>query len=59
MDMMTRVQILNEAVCISHDANTLGKVWNSTIVNLAINKLYEKLHSLILAIEYVKKKENI
>ena len=29
--MATWVQILAEAVCISHSANTLGKVMNPTI----------------------------
>ena len=31
MDLVTRVQIQNEAVCISHSANTLGKGMNLTI----------------------------
>ena len=35
MDMATRVQILDEAVCISHSANTLEKVMNPNILLLA------------------------
>ena len=31
MNIMNRVQILDEAVCISHNANTLGKGTNLTI----------------------------
>ena len=27
MDMATRVQILDEAICISHNANTLGEMY--------------------------------
>ena len=32
MNLASRVQILAEAVCLSHSANTLGKVMNSTIL---------------------------
>ena len=32
MDLVTRVQILNEAVCISCQANPLGKVMALTIL---------------------------
>ena len=31
MELSIRVQILNEAVCISHCTNTLGKGLNPTI----------------------------
>ena len=31
MKMVTQVQILNEAVCISHSTNTYGKDVNPTI----------------------------
>ena len=33
MDKATRVQILDKAVCISHDAYTLGKGMNLTILS--------------------------
>ena len=36
MDMVTRVQILEEAVCISHHTNTLGKAMNQTILPLTV-----------------------
>ena len=32
MDSVTRVQILNETECISHNVNTLGKGMNATIL---------------------------
>ena len=35
----TRVQILNETVCISHSANILGKGMNPTILPPAIGKI--------------------
>ncbi len=38
MDKETRVQYLEEAVCISHCANTLGKGMNPAILAPAINK---------------------
>ena len=38
MDMATRVQILKEAVCISHSANTLGKGIDQTVLLLAMGK---------------------
>ena len=38
MDKATQVQILDEAICISHSANTLGKGVNSTILPLAIDQ---------------------
>ena len=36
--MATGVQILDEAVCILHSANTLGKGMNPTILSSAISK---------------------
>ena len=38
MDMETRVQILDKAICISHSANTLRKAVNPTILPPAIGK---------------------
>ena len=38
MNMAIRVQILDEAVCISHSANTLGKGMNQTILPPARDK---------------------
>ena len=34
MDTATQVQILNEAVCISHNASTLGKAMHGNILLL-------------------------
>ena len=39
MDMETRVQILDEADCISHSTNTLGKGINPIILPPAMGKL--------------------
>ncbi len=36
---MTQVQILDEADCIFHYINTLGKVMNPIILPLAMDKL--------------------
>ena len=38
MDMVTTVQILDKAVCISHSANTNGKGMNPTILPPAMGK---------------------
>ncbi len=38
VDMVTQVQNLDEAVCISHTVNTLGKGINSTIPPPAMGK---------------------
>ena len=38
MEMATRVQMLDEAVCISHSTNTLDKGMNPTILPLAMVK---------------------
>ena len=38
MDMVNQVQILNEAVCISHCANTLRKGMNPIILSLVMSK---------------------
>ena len=39
IDTVTRVQNLNEDVCISHYANTLGKGMKSTILSPAMDKI--------------------
>ena len=38
MDTATRVQNLNEAVCISHNANNLGKYMDPSILTLSLGK---------------------
>ena len=38
MDTVMQVQILNEAVCISHNPNTLGKNMNPIILPPAMSK---------------------
>ena len=38
MDTANKVQILDEALSISHGANILGKSMNSTILSLTIGK---------------------
>ena len=38
MDTTTRVQILNEDVCISHNANTFGKGVTPAVPPLAMSK---------------------
>ena len=38
MDIVTRVQILDKAVYISHSANTLGKSMNRAILSPAIDR---------------------
>ena len=39
MDMVTQVQTLNEAVCISQSTDTLGKCINTTILSSAMGKI--------------------
>ena len=38
MDIVTQVQILDEAVCISYSTNTIEKDINSTILPTAMGK---------------------
>ena len=38
MELVTRVQILDKAICISHHANTLRKGMNPTILPLVMRK---------------------
>ena len=42
MDMVTWVQILDEADSISYSANTLGKGMNPIILSLALGKIVEQ-----------------
>ena len=58
MDSGTRVQILDEAVCISHSANNLGKSLNPIILPPAVDKLLGRLGSLTLVGWPVLEKEN-
>ena len=48
MDTVTRVQTLDETVCISHSADTFGKGMNPVILPPAIGKYQGRLGSLIL-----------
>ena len=38
MDTVTQIQVLGEAVCISHSTNTIGKSLNPTFLSLIIGK---------------------
>ena len=40
MDTVNRVQVLNETVCISYRANTLGKIYLASHPGLAVRWLY-------------------
>ena len=42
MNTATRVQILDDAVCISHSANTLGKGMNPTILPQAVGNIVDQ-----------------
>ena len=64
MDTVTRVQILDKAICISHSANTLGKSVNPNILPPAMgireytDKTVEQigLFNLVIATGLEKKK---
>ena len=43
MDIATRVQILDEAVCISHSTHNLGKGMNPIIVFPAMGKTVDQI----------------
>ena len=49
MDTAIRILTLDEAVCISHRVNTIGKGMNSAILSSAMGKYRGTLGSLILA----------
>ena len=46
--MVTQVQTLAKAVCISHNANTLRKGTNPTILSLTMGKRHGRLSFVIL-----------
>ena len=58
MHMVTRSQILDEAVCISHDANTLGKGMHLTILLPGMGKIVRQtgLFSLGMATSFGERK---
>ena len=58
MDTATRVQVLDEVVCISHNSNTHGKGINLPILPSAMGKQQSRLGSLILVWRLVKEREN-
>ena len=43
MDMATRVQIPDKAVCVSHNANTLGKGMSPTLFSQAMLKMIRQI----------------
>ena len=47
MDLSTRVQILDKAVCISHSANTLGKGMHPATLPPAMGKYIYTLNIII------------
>ena len=49
---------MDEAVCISHSANTFGKDMNPAILPSVMGKEYDRFSSLILVWQLVKEKEN-
>ena len=55
---MTEVQILDEAVCISHSTNTLGKGVHPTILSPDMGKWSGRLDFLTLVWKPVWEKEN-
>ena len=58
MDMVTRVQTLNEAVCISHGTNTLIKGMRLNILSPGMGKQKVILGPLTFVGQLVKEKEN-
>ena len=48
MDTVNRVQILDEALCISHTVNTLSKGNNPNILPPAMGNQQDKLNSFTL-----------
>ena len=51
MDTVIQVQILNEAVCVSHFSNTLGKSMNPTIFSPAMCKIVGQTGFFILGMD--------
>ena len=58
MDTASRVQILEDAVCILHIANTRGKSINPTIIPPSMGRYWGKLNSLTLSWQPVEEKES-
>ena len=58
MGTVTRVQIQDKAVYISHSANNLAKGMNPTTLFPAMGKLLGRLGSLIMVWQLVEEKEN-
>ena len=54
MNMATRVQILDQAVCISHSTDSLEKGMHPTILYPAINKSKSRVGSLTLVLQLVQ-----
>ena len=51
MDMVSRVQILNEAIWITYSINILGKAMNATILPPAIRKRVKQTELFNLGVE--------
>ena len=47
MDRTTQVQILDEAICISHSTNTLEKTMDPIILPLVMGRLLFNFHTTI------------
>ena len=58
METTTRVQILDQANCISHSTNTLGKGMNPIIFPPAMGKQQGRLGSTALVRQLIQEKEN-
>ena len=58
LDTVIRVQNLDDAVCISRKANTLGKGMNPNIVPLVMGKMEGRLNYFILVRQTIKEKED-
>ena len=52
MDLVNQVQILDEAVCILHNTDTLGKGMNPIILPLAMDKYLSRLGPLTRPYEW-------
>ena len=58
MELVTQVQILDKAVCISLYANTFPKGINQSVLSSALGKYLGRLISLTLVRQPVSEKEN-
>ena len=59
MYMVTKVQILDKSVYISHSNNTLEKIMNPPILFIAMSKEWGRLGSLTFVWQLVLEKENL